>query len=225
MIIEAFGRFSDIADFSNQFAEKLSVGATSLDNSIIGGKWSQGNAIRFQAKYSSPLSGFRCYFINNYPGYSAGNGGHAYAQLYADINGIPGTLPQASGYVTDDHNFPNPSSGRGIFPLFTFRPQITLIAGRWYWIEIKNIDPSSVTNYFSMDYLYNPLKLNQVPTMSIWTNSSGGPYSLVPYLIPSPISLQYANGLSQGLGWIAVTTNPAGLQCGSEYGFPTALCI
>lgn len=198
-----------------------SIIATNLDNSIIGGPNDQRNAIRFQAQHSSPLAGFRCYVIDNASGYSLGNGGTLMADLSADDNGKPGSV-EAVGYKVPDAEFPDPSSGRGRFPLVAFDRAVPLIKGRWYWIVIGNDDKAPNVNYFSMDYLMDAAIQNQVPTAQIFTSNGNGPFTLKPYLIPSPFLLHYANGLWQGLGWIAAVPT---LEPGFEYGFPIGSCV
>jgi len=198
-----------------------SIIATNLDNSIIGGPNDQRNAIRFQAQHSSPLAAFRCYVIDNAPGYSSGTGGVLMADLSEDDAGKPGTV-QAVGYKIADPEYPDPSSGRGRFPLVIFESAKALVKGHWYWIVVGNDDKTPSVNYFSMDYLMNSSKTNQVPTAGVYLSTGNGPFNLVPYLIPSPLVFHYANGLWQGIGYIAAVPT---LEPGTEYGFPAASCI
>lgn len=193
-----------------------------LDNSVIGGANDQRNAIRFQAQHSSPLAAFRCYVIDHYPGYSGGTGGVLRATLCGDDHGAPGAR-LAIGSKSADPEFDDPSSGRGRFPLISFFAPVTLVNGQWYWIVVENGDIAPTVNYFSMDYLMSSAKPNQVPTMQIYASANNGAFALVPYLIPSPLVLHYANGLFQGLGWIALVNGA--LEPGTEYGFPAASCV
>lgn len=196
-----------------------SIVATGLSNEIIGGPWGVKGGQRFQAAYSSPFCAERAYDIDHAPGYSSGTGGSILMQLFADGNGLPSGPPLSTGIKVPDPQFPDPASGKGRFPLVAFTPEVTLVKGQWYWIVITDNTPSPIVNDFSMDYLAGPA--NQVPTVSIWQNI--GYWRPIPYLIPSPLVFFYANGLWQGLGWIAA---PGGiLECGTEYGFPAASCV
>ena len=211
-----------LSDFTHKKGLLQTIIATNLDNAIVGGVNDQRLGHRFQALHSSPLSAFRNYVIDNYPGYSLGNGGVLMADLSAEDNGKPGNV-EAVGYKAPDPEFADPSSGRGRFPLVAFDRAITLTKGKWYWIVIGNDSPTPASNYFSMDYLMDATVLNQVPTMQVYQSVGNGTFALVPYLIPSPFVLQYANGLFQGLGWIHSANGV--LECGSGYGFPAASCV
>lgn len=200
----------------NDTKEKRMIQATSLSNSVIGGPNRQMNGIRFKAAHNSPLAAFRCYVIDNAPGYSMGNGGVLRASLYRDgTQGYSlGTL-LSNGFKVPDTEFPDPSSGKGRFPLVCFNQEFQLKKDSWYWIVIDNVDPDPEHNYFSMDYLVNDNILNQVPDMQIYLAAINTHWHLVTKLIPSPIVLHYANSLWQGLGYI-----DAKLESGAAYGFP-----
>lgn len=207
----------------------MTIVSTGLSNELIGGPNAIQGAIRFRAAHSSPLCSLRCYDIDHAQGYSGGGGGTLDADLHKDtVGGIsnvlfsPGIL-LANGEKASDPEFPDPATGRGRFPLVTFAPQVTLVKGGFYCILITDSNPTPKTNFFSMDYLYHATKLNQVPDTSIWIRAGVGPWKLVPYLIPSPLVFHYANGLWQGLGWIAA---PGGvLEEGTMYGFPKGSCV
>lgn len=207
----------------------VSIQSTGLSNEIIGGPNSIRGAIRFRAAYSSPISSFRGYIIDHAVGYSGGTGGTLNVELYPELGGLPAEgLRLSHGAKVPDPQFSDPTTGRGRFPLIAFTMQPTLTRGSWYWIVITDADATPKTNYFSMDYLYNATVLNQVPDASVWisvgANGAGGvagPWKPIPYLIPSPLVLHYANGLFQGLGWIAAVPT---LQCGDAYGFLRGSC-
>ena len=203
------------------------AGPQGLDNSVIGGPNYQRNAIRFQAKYSSPLAAMRCYVIDNEKGYSAGTGGVLSATLETESEEMPSGNVLALGKKVADQTYADPSSGRGRFPLVCFGPEVELTAGEWYWVLITNADPRPDLNYFSINNFLNNEKQNQVPTMQVWQQAHLGLWMLVPELIPSPLVLHYANGLFQGLGWIGITDEktPPTLEAGTAYGFPAGSCV
>lgn len=198
----------------------MSITATGLSNEVIGGKYLTQGGIRFQAHHSSPLAAFRCYIINNASGYSGGTGGSMSVDLRTDNSGFP-DIGITSGVPVPDPEFPNPTSGKGYFPLVQFDRSFALSKDAWYWLVVKNIDPNPIVNYFSLDFLTGPA--SQVVDTAIYVGTSGS-WKLVSYLIPSPVVLHYANGLYQGLGWIAVNSNGS-LECGQQYGFPQGSCI
>lgn len=199
------------------------INATGLSNSVIGGPNKQLNAIRFKAAHSSPLAAFRCYIIDHAEGYSSGSGGVLRASLSDEVGGFPGHY-LTGGFRTPDPEFPDPSSGKGRFPLVVFNNiSLRLTKGNWYWLVIDNYDASPLMNYFSMDYLQNETIPNQVPDAQVYLRTPTTPWVLVPKLIPSPLVLFYANGLSQGLGWIGLVNGK--LECGAPYGFPAGSCV
>ncbi len=206
----------------------MTIVATGLSNEVIGGKYLIKGGIRFRAKYSSPLAAIRCYDIDHAPGYSGGTGGTALAQLFTESMNpgppTPGTIELARAVKSPDPQFPDPSSGKGRFPLLCFTPQWTMKQDGWYWIVFSDATASPATDYFSMDYLTGPP--NQVADAAIYIYADGQ-WKSVPYLIPSPIVFHYANGLWQGLGWIGANAGgvAGALECGAAYGFPKESCV
>jgi len=198
----------------------MTIIATGLSNEVIGGKYNVKGGIRFRARYSSPLASVRCYDIDHAAGYSGGTGGSIAAQLFKE--GVPPGVPSipalASGVKVPDAQFPDPSSGKGRFPLICFTPQPVLVAGAEYWIVFSDADPNPTVNYYSLDYLTGPP--NQDPDIEIYIFADGA-WKLVPYLIPSPLQFTCANGLLWGHGWIGANAGgvAGALESGVQYGF------
>lgn len=200
--------------------------AASLNNVIVGGKWSQIVSIRFQATSVSPLAAARLYWIISNPpdhgGYMLGNGGHYSYTLRQDVNGQPGATLAVASVVQDRIT----GNKRGNFPLICF-PPVSLWPGQFYDIVVQNIDPNPSLNWSSLDFLYNAALTDQTPELQVWASNQGGQFapSGKGTLIGSPIAIFYADGTAQGHGDIAIsTTSPTKLQCGSAYGFPASLC-
>jgi hypothetical protein len=195
----------------------MTIIATGLSNEVIGGKYNVKGGIRFRARYSSPFASIRAYDIDHAAGYAGGTGGSIDMQLFTDMNGLLGRL-LALGTKTPDPQFPDPSSGKGRFPLICFTPQVTLVAGAWYWIVISDADPNPSVNYYSMDYLTGPP--NQVDDIAIYIFADNA-WKPVPYLIPSPIQFNCSNGLRWGHGWIGANVGgvKGALESGVQYGF------
>lgn len=200
--------------------------ATSLNNIIVGGQWSQKVSIRFLAKTSAPLSSVRVYWIIANPsdreGYASGTGGHYTYSLHEDSNGQPGTLLSTASRVQNELT----ENRRGNFPLVSF-PPADIVSGRYYDIVVQNVDTDSKVNWASLDFLWDPVDHNQTPDIQIWVSDENGRFGLGDggTFIGSPVALFYGNGTVQGHGNIAVGSEyPGGLECGSAYGFPAALC-
>lgn len=200
--------------------------ATSLNNIVIGGRFSAVASVRFQAKSSAPLAGVRLYWIIANPagdsGYASGTGGKYVYTLRADSNGQPGavlaTANMVQNLVTENR--------RGNFPLICF-PPVSLVNGQYYDIVVQNVDPDSSVNYSSLDFLFDAGTPNQTPDVQVWVSdyseafkpADGGTF------IGSPVALFYSDGTIQGHGDIAVGSEySGGFECGSAYGFPASLC-
>jgi hypothetical protein len=200
--------------------------ATSLNNIIVGGHWSQRVSIRFQAKTSAPLAAARLYWIIANPagdsGYASGSAGRYTYSLHVDSNGQPETLLSTASMVQNELT----ENKRGNFPLICF-PPASLMSGQYYDIVVQNVDPDPTVNWASLDFLWDPAADTQTPDVEIWASDEGGAFGLADggTFVGSPVALFYADGTIQGHGNIAVGSSyPGGLECGSEYGFPAALC-
>jgi hypothetical protein len=200
--------------------------ATSLNNLVVGGSYSEVASIRFQAKTSAPLAGLRVYWIIANPsgktGYASGDAGHYTYTLHSDSNGQPqGTLATASmvtNQITED--------ALGNFPLICF-PPVGLVSGQYYDIVVKNVDPSPTVNWASLDFLWNASRTDQTPDVQIWSSWEGGSFGWADdgTYVGSPVALFYADGTLQGYGNIAVGSEySGGYECGNWYGFPASLC-
>jgi hypothetical protein len=200
--------------------------ATSLNNIIVGGQWSQQVSIRFQATTSAPLAAMRVYWIIANPsdreGYASGNAGAYTYTLRADSDGQPGTVLSKASMVQNELT----ENKRGNFPLICF-PPTNLTKGSYYDVVVQNVASEPTVNWASLDFLWDPAEKSQTPDIQIWVSDEGGHFGLGDggTFIGSPVALFYANGAIQGHGDIAVGSGYAGgLECGSAYGFPAALC-
>jgi hypothetical protein len=200
--------------------------ATSLNNIIVGGPWTQNVSIRFQAKASAPLSAVRLYWIISnpagHPGYASGKGGRYIYTLRKDTNGQPGQVLATASMIENRIT----GNQRGNFPLICF-PPTSLVGGQYYDIVVQNADPDPSVNWSSLDFLWSAGLENQTPDVQIWVSDQGRPYQPADAatFVGSPFALFYADGTIQGHGDIAISSSSAsGLQCGSAYGFPAALC-
>ena len=200
--------------------------ALSLNNVKIGGQWSQAASIRFVAKSAAPLAGVRLYWIianpSGHAGYASGTGGRYVYTLRSDVNGQPGQVLATASMIQNQVT----ENQRGNFPLICF-PPTQLVVGNFYDIVIENVDPDTFTNWSSLDFLWDPNTKNQTPDVQVWVSTEGGPYSPADggTFIGTPFALFYSDGTVQGHGDMAVgSAYPTGLECGSSYGFPAALC-
>lgn len=200
--------------------------ATSLNNLIIGGRFSAVASIHFQAKSSAPLAAVRLYWIIANPagdaGYASGTGGRYVYTLRADSNGQPGAVLSTANMVQNLFT----ENGRGNFPLICF-PPTSLVGGRYYDIVVENVDPNPSLNWSSLDFLFNGGTSNQTPDVQVWVSDYAGAFKPADSgeYIGSPVALFYSDGTVQGHGDMAVGSNySGGLECGSAYGFPASLC-
>jgi hypothetical protein len=200
--------------------------ATSLNNLVVGGPYSQVASIRFQAKTNAPLSGLRVYWIIANPsdktGYASGSGGHYTYTLHADSSGQPGATLATASMVTNQIT----ESKLGNFPLICF-PPVGLVSGQYYDIVVQNVDPEPTVNWASLDFLWNVSLNDQTPDVQIWSSWDGEKFAWADdgTYVGSPVALFYADGTLQGYGNIAVGSEyPGGYECGNWYGFPATLC-
>jgi hypothetical protein len=211
-------------------AASYTFSATSLNNIPIGGPYMQAADIRFQAATDSALTAVRTYWIVQNPsgraGYMAGNGGDFEYQLRADADGQPGSVIETASSV--QHQITE--NKRGDFPLAIFSSDLCplgLTKGTYYHIVVTNIGSGPSENWSSLDFLWNASRSNQTPDVQIQVSVEGGAFKPGEggTYIGSPVALFYANKTVQGYGDIAVGSEyPNGLECGSAYGFPAALC-
>lgn len=201
--------------------------ATSLNNVVVGGKWAQTVSIRFQATTNAPLAAVRLYWVIANPaghsGYMSGTGGRYVYTLQKDTNGQPGPVLSTASMVRNEIT----GNQRGNFPLICF-PPVSLVSGQYYDIVVQDVDQNPSLNWSSLDFLWDAGFSNQTPDVQIWLRNSDEPAFKPGDLgtfIGSPVALFYADGAIQGHGDIAISSTSASwLQCGSEYGFPAALC-
>lgn len=196
--------------------------ASSLANGRVGADAHYQWAVRFQAKYTGTVSGFRSEWILENPpgkaGYAAGWRGTFAWSIWSDADGTPGSF-LASGVRTPDARFAE-YSANGAFPFIEF-PNAPVIEGNWYWIIVENVDADAVNNYASIDFLVGDPA--QCADMQVWWRwAERGQYVAWQQKsgwLPSPFCVYYADGGTQGYNGIEVDSTGAVVP-GTEYGFP-----
>jgi len=200
------------------------MGADSMGNQQVGGP-SSGDpnsqaSYRFRAGQTSALKSIRI-FIRTGTGYSGGTGGTLRMTVRPDdgtTNHYPTSTVLASTTFTPGNS--NPIAG-GPLPLITFGTPANLVAGQLYHIVFTNIDPAPRTNYVSVNALWieSPTTPRQPRYSDVdWAQLiyySGSGWRLRPEAAPT-MQLNYANGVSEGMGYMEVWSNGSQTISGSS---------
>ncbi|WP_316414116.1 hypothetical protein [Mesoterricola silvestris] len=186
--------------------------ADSLANTVVGGPSANVVSYRFQARYTSPLEGFRIFFIwsSTKVGYNAGLGGTIRVDLLAD----DGTAAhQPSGPALASTSYGNIIPQNNFYPKLTFPSPVALKGGGLYHLVFTNIDSDPVGNYISLDTLYtNAQTAPMQPVIAdanfaVLFRPAGGAWRVRQGYTPT-LELDYATG-SQGNGYMEVwSSNP-----------------
>jgi hypothetical protein len=157
------------------------------------------------------LANIRIYVIDpansSKPGYWGGNGGSMQVSVQTDNGGVP------SGTVLASTNFANVGSWP-IFPVIGFSPAPNLTAGVLYHIVFRNTDPSPLVNFISIDgtWVATPIL---TPRQAKYPDSdwgqlmnTGSGWQIRPEYTPI-MALTYANGASEGMGYMEVWVGQA----------------
>ncbi|GEM_PF-1356154 len=186
--------------------------ADSLANTVVGGPSGNVVSYRFQAKYTTPLEGFRIFFIwsTTKPGYNAGLGGTVRVDLFAD-DGTGAHLPTGPALATTSYGNIIPQNN--FYPKLTFPNPVNLTGGGLYHLVFTNIDVDPVANYVSLDTLFTDAQTAPMQpvisdaTFAVLFKPAGGAWKLRQGYTPT-LELDYSTG-SQGNGYMEVwSTNP-----------------
>lgn len=180
------------------------IGMDSLNNTQIGGLEAKTASYRFRAAYSSALTGVRIY-IQTGSRYSGGTFGTL--EVTVQTNGS-GNMPSGTVLATTTirpADVIRPSGNA--LPLVSWSVPASLTAGQLYHIVFRNIDSNPTTNYASINgvFMYQPT----VPRQPTYNNvdwgqpirSGSGAWADSLNTVPLA-DLRYANGKSQGLGYM-----------------------
>lgn len=190
-----------------------------LENLEIG-KGGRQLDIRFRAENNAALQS-AVVFMKTGSGYSAGTGGLVRISLEAD-DGTPNHLPSGSELDFSQAAPGNPSSPT--FREFVFTNHVTLTAGNLYHLVFTNPDPAASSNYVSLNNLSNSGG-TAYPFYSfadfamVWKSGGNSDWAFKPDTCPI-VSIKYANGLSQGQGYIDALASSGlfQIQDGSQAG-------
>jgi hypothetical protein len=179
------------------------IGMDSLNNTHVGGPNNLSTSYRFRATTSAKLNSIRVYIIGpTHAGYGAGTGGTWQITVQTD-DGTANHAP--SGTVLATTTF-GPVDD---FPVISWSSPATLAAGQLYHVVFKNIDPNPTANYASVDgvYMAQPTVPRQAAFSDVdWgqpMRSGSGAWSDRPNTVPI-MQLNYANGVTDGLGYMEV---------------------
>lgn len=186
----------------------MGIGSDSLANTQVGGTScgcpNLASSYRFRAGQSAALNSVRIY-ITDGAGYAGGNGGTVRVSVQADASGVPsGTDLAAATFASG-----NPVS-IGYLPLVTFPSPTTLTAGQVYHVVFRNIDPAPTVNYVSIDSLFTygaAVTQPRIPT-GTWSQllNTGSGWTTRTNFDPI-LALNYANGVTEGQGYMEVWVN------------------
>ncbi|WP_306597850.1 hypothetical protein [Geothrix sp. 21YS21S-2] len=190
--------------------------ADSLANTVVGGPSANVVSYRFQAKHTTPLEGFRIFFIwsSTKSGYNAGLGGTVRVDLLAD-DGTGAHLP--TGPALASTSYGNIIPQNNFYPKLTFPNPVALTGGGLYHLVFTNIDQDPVANYISLDTLYTnaqtaPMQpVTSDATFAVLFKPAGGAWRVRQGYTPT-LELDYTTG-SQGNGYMEVwSTNPKSIS-------------
>ena len=186
--------------------------ADALANTVVGGPSGNVVSYRFQAKYATPLKGFRVFFIwsSTKPGYASGLGGTIKVDLMADDNS-PAHLPTGTSLASTSYGNIIPQDN--YYPELTFPTPVALQGGSLYHLVFTNIDADPVDNYISLDSLFtNAQTAPMQPVLAdanaaVLVKSGTGAWKLRQGYTPT-LELDFTTG-SQGNGYMEIwSTNP-----------------
>lgn len=174
------------------------------------GKWGEKVGYRFRAEKSGPLQSILVFVKANAAGYFGGNGGQLFVELQAD-DGTEQHLP--SGTVLAQSTVlakllpPSPFNRT-----LSFTTQPTLVQGTIYHLVFINPAIDSIDNYVSIDDLYNKAGTPSIQPgrsdvdLAVLFTDVSRPWS-VDYFHTPILSLNFADGTSQGQGYIDTLLN------------------
>ena len=189
--------------FQNKEAYGAGIGMDSLNNTQIGGQYSQSSSYRFKAITTSSLNKIHIYIVGaSHAGYGAGTGGTFEATVQTDDE-TPNHAP--SGTVLSTTTF---APGDGLITV-TFSNPASLTAGNLYHIVFRNIDSNPTVNYASLDgiFMYQPTSPRQ-PLISDtnWgqpIKNGTGAWKDRDNTVPI-LQLDYSDGTTDGIGYMEV---------------------
>lgn len=191
------------------------IAADSLNNTQVGGRFDSQVAYRFRSTQSSALQSVGVYIVGpEKSGYGGGTGGTIQVSVRPD----DGTLDHfPTNTILSSVDVVGPVSGAN--NVYAFPSPAMLENGRLYHIVFTNVDPEPTVNFVSVDGLFvydeqtiwQPAFLNtdwanlfRVDDGS-WTAMRGtGEGTTTPIL-----QLNYASGVSSGMGYIEVWSDAA----------------
>ena len=183
------------------------LAANSLGNTPVGGPFNNTVSYRFLAKHSGVLEQARIYLIPDHPGYAGGTAGTIEVTLNTDDGTAahhPTSNVLASYVIRDVLSLASPAR---YFYLMKFASPPTLTAGQLYHFVFKNIDPSPLVNFLSVDDMYEtPATTPTQPTISdtnaaVLLSQEGGSWAPRPGYTPI-YELDFSSGISEGIGYI-----------------------
>ena len=194
----------------------------SLHNLDVGGAERQSISYRFRAAKTDKLDAIRVFWTDNRdrPGYAKGNGGKIRIQVFADSDTVmhapSGTALAELTFVPNWVNGVDPQGVAGIFRLLRFSAPASLEAGRLYHLSFANLDSSPSDNYVGLDLniVYDGESQPVTPDVDFgvlvntknagWRNASRDFAQQKPNTLTPIVSLDYADGSSQGSGYMEV---------------------
>ena len=197
-------------------------GSDSLHNLDVGGAEEQSISFRFRAAKTNRLKSIRLFWTENRfrPGYAKGDGGRIKVLVLAD-SGTAKHEPSGTALasLTFDPGLVNgidPQGVNGIFRLLQFPAPAKLEEGKLYHLTFTNLDGRPSDNYVGLDlnivYDGESQPATQevdfgvmVNTMSLgWRDASRDFAQQKPNTLSPIVSLDYADGTSQGSGYMEV---------------------
>jgi hypothetical protein len=153
-------------------------------------------AIRFIAEQNDKLKSVTL-FLKGDPGYSAGSGGTIRVALETD-DGTSNHFP--SGTVLDSSSCSCGASSSD--HQFNFSGTAALTAGKTYHLVITNTDPSPLSNFISVNNMWNSAGANPYYSFNAWVMlwQQGGGWQLKTNSTPI-CAIKYVGGASQGMGY------------------------
>ena len=197
-------------------------GSDSLHNLDVGGPEKQSISFRFRADKTDTLTSIRLFWTDNRyrSGYAKGDGGRIKIQVLADsdtANHEPSGTALAS--LTFDPGLVDgvdPQGVQGIFRLLQFSAPARLEAGRLYHLTFTNLDYNPGDNYVGLDLniVYNGEAQPTTTDVDFgvmvnadgegWRDASRNFAQHKPNMLTPIVSLDYADGTSQGSGYMEV---------------------
>lgn len=202
----------------------MTLVANALANIVIGGPTLRTAGVPVLSPFNAIAVACQFYVINNAAGYSKGTGGTVQVRLCADGGGCPG-VTLTVGMIIANPAFPNPSSGKGYFPLAWFTSPVQLVKGDMYWLVFENIDRETEENYQSLDLLIGPP--GQFKPAPMWKDGNGpwqsaavGAPPMAGVFTLSPVVLYTLNG---PIGHAGCEVENGQIIGAYQYGFPKEL--